>query len=193
MCAWGGVIGPLAFVAAWSISGVATAGFSAIEDAISDLAAVGADTRVTMTAGFVIFGLGLIAFGVAVRDQLAGPAWVAAVATGASTIGVAATPLDGWSGDGVHALFAGLGYVSIVALPLLAARPIAARGSRVLARASFGIALVAGACLVASTLGPAHGLWQRLGLTIADAWIMATAIGLLAAHRPGVARGPARS
>ena len=33
-------------------------------------------------------------------------------------------------------------------------------------------------CLAASTLGPAHGLWQRLGLTVGDAWIVVTALGV---------------
>jgi hypothetical membrane protein len=179
----GGVVGPALFVGAWASAGARTPGFSAVDDAISDLAAVGASTRVLMTAGFVGFGLGLIAFGAALRDQLDGPAWIAAVVTGASTIAVAATPLGGWSGDGVHALFAGVGYVSIVALPLLAARPISRRGARAWARASVAMGAVAGACLLASTLGPAHGLWQRLGLTIGDVWIVTTAVALIASNR----------
>ena len=78
-----------------------------------------------MTAAFVVFGIGLITFGCALRGVLEGPAWIAAIGTGAGTIGVAATPLGGWSGDGVHAAFAGFGYVTLVALPALAARPLA--------------------------------------------------------------------
>ena len=37
----------------------------------------------------------------------------------------------------------------------------------------------AGLCLLATVAGPAHGLFQRLGLTIGDAWIVATAVVLL--------------
>ena len=78
-------MGPAAFVAAWAVSGATTDGYSPVHDAISDLAAVGAPTRVAMTAGFVVFGVGLIAFGFALRTALDGHAWVAALATGACT------------------------------------------------------------------------------------------------------------
>jgi cytochrome bd-type quinol oxidase subunit 1 len=159
---------------------MSTKGFSSIERAISDLAAVGAPTRIAMTIGFVVFGLGLFAFGFALRESLDGHAWIAAIATGASTIGVAANPLGGWTSDGVHATFAGLGYATLVALPLLAARPLARGGRRVWARASVWIGAISAACLLASTLGPAHGLWQRLGLTAGDAWIVATAAAIVA-------------
>ena len=131
----GGVVGPFAFVSAWAIAG-AVGGFSPVDDAISDLAAVGASTRVAMTVGFVVFGLGLIAFGLALRSVLDGPAWVAAVVTGAATLGVAATPLGGWSGDGVHAAFAGIGYLSLVAVPMLASFPMFRAGRVGWARAS---------------------------------------------------------
>ena len=51
---------------AWAISGAATtARYSPVDDAISNLARIGAPTRVAMTLGFVVFGLGLIAFGLA--------------------------------------------------------------------------------------------------------------------------------
>ena len=95
----GGVVGPVAFVAAWTVCGAVTDGYSPVQDAISDLAAVGAPTRVAMTAGFVVFGIGVIAFGFALRAALHSRAWIAAIGTGACTIGVAATPLGGWSGD----------------------------------------------------------------------------------------------
>ena len=87
-----------------------------------------------MTVSFVVFGIGVIAFGFALRAVLAGRAWIAAVVTGACTIGVAATPLHGWSGDEVHGTFAVIGYTAIVALPLLAAAPLAAAGRRGWAR-----------------------------------------------------------
>ena len=83
-----------------------------------------------MTVGFVVFGAGVIAFGAALRVVCAGRTWMAAVATGACTVGVAATPLGGWSGDAVHATFAGAGYVTLVALPILAAGPLARSGHR---------------------------------------------------------------
>jgi hypothetical membrane protein len=176
----GGVVGPAAFVGSWAICGAATAGYSAVDNAISDLAAVHASTQVAMTAGFVVDGLGLIAFGIALREALEGRAWMAAIATGGCTLGVAATPLGGWSGDAVHATFAGLGYAAIVALPLLASTPFARTGRAGWARASVVAGTISAICLLASTFGPAHGLFQRLGLTLADAWIVATASALIA-------------
>ncbi len=188
LLAFGGVIGPVVFVATWALAGSVRSGYSPVDDAISDLAAVGTSTRVAMTIAFVVYGLGMAAFALALRDTLDGAAWVAALITGLATIGVAMTPLGGWSGDGAHAAFAGVGYVSIVTLPLLAAGPFAARGARRAAVASRVVALVAAGCLLASTLGPAHGLWQRLGLTVADAWIVAVATMLACSSRPGVVR-----
>ena len=181
LLALGGVVGPVVFVASWAVAGATVAGYSPIDDAISDLAAVGAPTRGVMTLGFVVFGVGLIAFGCALREVLDGPAWIAAVASGSFTIGVAVTPLGGWSGDGVHATFAGLGYAALVALPLLAATPFAGADRRGWARASVVTAVVSAVLLAASTLGPAHGLWQRLGLLVGEVWIVATASSLIVA------------
>jgi hypothetical membrane protein len=177
-------VGPLAFVGSWALAGASTAGYSTVDDAISDLAAVGAPTRAAMTAGFVVFGLGVVAFGAALRDALDGRAGLACVVTATCTLGVAATPLGGWSGDTVHAVFAGLGYASLAAAPLLAARPFARRGRHGWARASRVAAIASALCLVASTLGPAHGLWQRLGLSVGDVWIVVTALALLSSRGP---------
>ena len=180
-------MGPAAFIGAWAIAGSVTVGYSAINDAISDLAAVHAPTQLAMTAGFVVDGFGLIAFGIALRDAVEGRAWMAAVATGAFTLGVAATPLGGWAGNAVHATFAGLGYTALVALPLLAAFPLARRGRVSWAHVSRLVATVSAICLLASTAGPLHGLFQRLGLTIGDAWIVAAALLLLTTTRPSSA------
>jgi hypothetical membrane protein len=181
--ALGGVLGPLAFVGAWVFAGATTPGYSPVDDAISDLAAVGASTRVVMTMGFVAFGCGLITFGAALRTIHFGHAWIPAVATGAATIGVAATPLGGGSGDGAHAVFAGVGYATLVALPLLAARSFAAIRRPAWAYASVLAAGISSAFLLASTLEANHGLWQRLGLTVGDAWIVVTASAIVVAGR----------
>ena len=175
LLALGGVIGPVVFVVSWALAGATTSGYSNVDGAISDLAAVDASTQVAMTVSFVVFGVGVIAFGFALREVLAGHAWLAAIVTGACTIGVAATPLHGWSGDEVHGTFAVLGYTAIVGVPLLAAAPLAAAGRPGWARVSVVVAAISAVCLVATTTGTAHGLWQRLGLTVADAWIVVTA------------------
>jgi hypothetical membrane protein len=190
LLALGGVVGPLTFVGCWAVAGAVTHGYSPIDDAISDLAAVDAPTRVAMTTGFVVFGVGLVAFGLALRHSLGGGAWMAAIATGTCTIAVAATPLGGWSGDSVHATFAGLGYAAIVLLPALAAPALAARGRTGWARASWFMSLAAALFLVVSTFGPGHGAWQRLGLTVGDAWIVVTAVALATLSGPFADRGP---
>ncbi len=190
LLALGGIVGPLTFVGCWAIAGASTHGFSAVDDAISDLAAVDAPARVAMTTGFVVFGLGLVAYGLALRRALAGRAWIAAITTGGCTIAVAATPLGGWSGDAVHATFAGLGYAAIVLVPALSAPELAARGRTGWSRSGWLAAVIATACLVASTLGPAHGAWQRLGLTVGDVWIVATAVALATVSGPFADGGP---
>ena len=114
-----GVAGPLAFISAWTLGAVGTGmDYSSIDDAISRLAAMGADTRWLMTAGFVVFGISLPVFGGALRRTLTGGAWLAAVLTGLATLGVAATPLDRSAAvDTLHGIFATAGYVSLVAVP----------------------------------------------------------------------------
>ncbi len=173
----GGVVGPVAFVAAWVVAGAATEGYSPVEDAISRLAAQGAATRAVMTAGFVAFGIGVPLYAVALRRTLPGGAWVAAMASGLATLGVALFPLDrSHAGDRIHAVFAGAGYAALAVTPLLAARPLWRRGQRGAAVASMVIGAVSGLCLAATVVGPAHGLFQRLGLTLVDAWLVATAV-----------------
>jgi hypothetical protein len=174
----GGVAGPAAFVAAWAIGGAVATGYSPVDDPISRLAAVGASTRPLMTAGFLGFGAGVAAFAAGgLRPSLDGPAWLAALAAGACTVGVGAVPLDGGR-DGLHGVLAGLGYAALVAVPALAARPLARDGRRDGA-AAVVVAAVAAACLVASaTASSGDGLLQRLGLTTVDAWLALTAVRL---------------
>lgn len=175
----GGVIGPAMFVAAWSILGARTAGYAPADDAISRLAASGASTQTAMTAGFVVFGVGLPLYGSALRRTLPGPAWVLATATGLATLGVAATPLGSPAGDALHGTFAALGYATLAAVPLAAAGPLAAMGRRRWAQWSVLAGLASAACLAATVLGPRHGLFQRAGLTIADAWVVVSAVDMV--------------
>jgi hypothetical protein len=171
------VAGPLAFVAAWAVGGAVAEAYSPVDDAISRLAAVGAPTRPLMTAGFLGFGAGMAAFAGGLRTSLAGPAWVAALAAGACTVGVAAVPLDAGH-DGLHGVLAGLGYAALVAVPVLAARPLA-RDHRASAGVAAVVAVVAAGCLLASlAVAGANGLLQRAGLTLVDAWVAVTALRL---------------
>ena len=173
----------MAFVAAWIGCGLATEGYSAVSNAISDLARLGAPTRSAMTVGFIVFGVAIPLYSIALRRALAGPAWIAATVTGLATLGVAAVPL-GWGRDGLHGLFAGIGYASLALTPALAVVPLRRLGRRRWATASLVAAVAAGVCLIATVAGPAHGLFQRTGLFVGDVWIVASAVAILTGRVP---------
>lgn len=182
--AWGGVIGPAGFVTAWAACGAAKHGYSPIDDAISQLAAVGTTTRPFMTAGFACFGVSVSIYATALRRCVLGPAWLAALSTGVATLGVAAFPLGVSSSiDTVHGALASIGYVTLAATPLLAARPLAESGRGEAAAISLAAGAIAGLSLAATVLGPAHGLFQRIGLTAGDLWLAASAIAILRCER----------
>ena len=176
----GGIAGPAVFIGAWAVGATRIPGYSMVDDAISRLAAVHAPTRVLMTTGFVGFTIGVGAFSVALRHHLPGRAWMAAATTAAATLGVAAFPLDHSSTvDTLHGAWATLGYVSLAATPLLAAGPLRTAGFPRVAVASRGVAAFSGACLAGTVAGPAHGLFQRLGLSATDVWLAGAACAIL--------------
>jgi hypothetical membrane protein len=181
--ALGGVVGPVAFVGAWSLAGLSARHYSATQDAISRLAQTGAPTRAAMTSGFLIFGVGVAVYARALRSALGGRAWLTALATGVATLGVAAVPLGAPVRDTVHGWFAATGYVTLAATPLLASIQFARAGRGRWANASRFAGVGAGACLLATVAGPAHGLFQRLGLGIVDVWIVATALEIIRTGR----------
>ena len=187
--ALGGVIGPAGFIGAWVIGAAVTSvPSSSIDDAISRLAAVGSDTRWLMTAGFVTFGVSLPVYAWALRSTVPGRAWITATATGLATLAVAATPLDRSNTvDRLHSIFAGIGYLTLAATPLLAASPLRAMGHHRLARFGIAAGLTSATALALTTTGLPTGLFQRVGLTVSDAWIVASA---LAISRGVLQRGP---
>ncbi|MBA3652821.1 MAG: DUF998 domain-containing protein [Actinobacteria bacterium] len=163
--------------------GARTAHYSPANDAISRLAAVHAPTRAAMTAGFVAFGVGVPLYGLALRSTLPGRAWMLATATGLATLGVGAFPLDWARGDAPHAVAATLGYVTLAATPLVAARTLGRQGRRGWARVSRVAGVTSAVSLAATVIGPYHGAFQRVGLTVGDAWIVASALGIVARRR----------
>ena len=180
LLALGGIVGPVGFVAAWAAGAVLADHLSPVHDAISRLAAVGAHTRPLMTAGFVAFGLGVPMYAAALRQVVPGPAWLTATVTGLATLGVALAPLDHSSTvDSLHAAFALLGYVTLAATPLLAYRPLMSGGHRRLARLGAIAGAISGTSLLLSSVGDWSGLFQRVGLTASDVWIVASAVAIL--------------
>lgn len=174
----GGIIGPVAFVTAWAVGGLQRDAYSPLDDPISRLAEIGASTRLSMTSGFVVFAFGVGSYALALRRYLPGPAWMAAAATALATLGVAATPL-GAGVDTAHGVAAAAGYVALSATPLLATPAIWRAGRRRAAAMSVVVGVLAAASLAGTVVLESRGLWQRTGLTIADAWIVASAVAMV--------------
>ncbi len=178
--AWGGVVGPAGFVGAWVTAGALTQGFSPAEEAISQLAAMHTPTRWLMTAGFGCFGVAVLGYSIALRDWLGGRAWLAATVTGFASLGAGAFPLDASSTiDLVHMGFATVGSASLALTPVLAARSLSARGHGRAAGASRLVGVLSGACLGATAFVSAQGLLQRIGLTLAHGWLVASAVAII--------------
>jgi Protein of unknown function (DUF998) len=178
--AWGGVVGPVAFLGAWVVGSVTSAYYSPVYDPISRLAAVGTDTRGLMSAGFVAFGMGVPLYGAALRAAVPGRAWMGAVATGLATLGVAAAPLGrSAAGDRWHGVFAVAGYVALASTPLLAAPSLRRNGQRTLASVGVASSAVTALALVLATTTSQRGLFQRVGLTSTHLWIVASALVVL--------------
>lgn len=172
-----GVVAPAAFVGAWVTGGLLRDdGYSPVSDAISRLAETGQPTAPLMTAGFVAYGVLAPVAATALRDRATR---AAVVVTGLGTLAVAAFPLSAEGGqpvDAWHAAAALVAYTANVAAPSLAGR----RASPRVRRASYALSAVIAACLVGSiALDDATGLLQRTGLTLFDAWLVATCVRLL--------------
>ena len=127
----------------------------------------GAPTRAAMTTGFVVFGVAVPVYSRALRAALGGPAWMTAFATGIATLGVAAVPLGSPTRDTVHGWLAARA-TSRSPRPRSSRRCAFARSRpprRGRARRSRAGSRRARACSQRSP-GPAHGLFQRLGLGV---------------------------
>lgn len=178
--AWGGVVGPAGFVGAWATAGALAKGYSPVRQSISRLGAVDAPKRRLMTAGFVCFGVAVPAYGVALRDSLGGRASLVATVSGFATLGAGVFALD--ASPVIDRLHYGLAVVassSLALTPILASHSLSARGYGRAAIASRLVGLSSGACLAAAAFSPAEGLLQRIGLTLAEGWIAATAVAIV--------------
>lgn len=184
LAAWGLVVGPVAFVSAWAVGGLRMPDYSPVHDAISRLAAIGSPERPLMTAGFVVYGVAVMAGGLAVRSSIVRRAWPAVLVNGLATLAVAALPLDvSATGDQAHGAVATVGYVSLALVPALAAAPLSQAGHRRAAVGSVAASVAIGVCLALTVVADAKGAFQRTGLGIGDVWLVAAGISLLASRR----------
>lgn len=178
-----GIVGPGAFVGAWLLGGLQTDGYQPLRDAISQLAREGADTRLLMNAGFVVFGVLIPLWAVLLRRVLGVGVALAATVAGLATLAVGLLPLTREGGqpqDVGHAVAAGIGYVGMALTPLLAVAPLRRLGLTRSAATSGVVGVVSAVALVGSLLVVQRsGGLQRLGLTVVDAWHVVVAVWVL--------------
>ena len=180
--ALGGAVGPAAFIGTWATLGATRSGYRPIHDAISRLAERGAATAPAMTAGFVVFGTAVPLAAAAFKQHVRGPTWIPTLLTGLATLGVAATPLDTSPAiDRLHGVFAGTGYVTLASIPIAMLPALTDRSQRV---AAVAVTTLSGLSLAATLAGPAHGFFQRAGLTVGDVWLVSASIGVAAGIGP---------
>ncbi len=168
--ALGAVVGPLVFISTWLIAGVLRDGYDPVNQAISELADLEAPNRWIVTTGMCVFGIGCLLF----STRLSGPAQISLAIAGVSALAVAAFPCSGGcpgavSGnftDKAHVVAATIQYVSLALTPLLLGRT----PFNIAAFAIGGLALA----MQGAGIGP-NGMMQRIGLTVLDIWLMATA------------------
>jgi hypothetical protein len=121
-----------------------------------------------MTAGLAVLAGGMGPYAAALRP---GRAWIPAGANALTTVAVAAL---GSTFDTVHGISAALGYLTLAAIPLTAATELPHGMAR--RRVAVAVGVASGLCLLATVLGPRPGLFQRLGLTVAQLWVVANAL-----------------
>lgn len=199
-----GLIGPVAFTAAWLVATRRQPAYSLANEHISGLAAPDAEVPHVMTAGFAAFGLCAIAFGSELDRRLGvggrrpglGPALMAA--SGVSMLAAGAFrrdrlsnyPMPGepddpqsWRND-VHDLTAvGAGAMGIGALLALAARFRGDPAWDGLAGPAVATALGSAglsAWFVRDVTRPGNGLVQRASITLPLAFMARVALRMLA-------------
>ena len=173
----GAIWGPAVFVMAWVVGGLLAEGYSPVEDQISRLAGVNAPTLALMSAGFAAFGVGVGTAAWPLRRVIGPAAAMSLGVSAAGTLGVLVTPV-GLSPDVdlLHAVFALLTYGSLALAGPLAALALSRRHP-VWAVASLAVGVVTFLALSYDSTTP--GLFQRIGLTTADAWLIAVGIAAL--------------
>ena len=99
-----------------------------------------------------------------------------------ATLAVALLPLTREPGGGqdvAHAVAAGIGYIGMAVSPLLGGAALRRLGRPRAAALSTLVGVVSACALVASLVVDRSGLFQRLGLTVVDAWYVVMAGQLL--------------
>ncbi|WP_062530551.1 DUF998 domain-containing protein [Demequina rhizosphaerae] len=177
---------PVAFVALTRALGAAWDGYDPVRDTQSELGAVDSPVRWAMNlGGFVVLGLGILAFAAAYRATFAGAAATVAVVlivvAGAGMVVVGFLPCDAGCVDTtvtgrLHSWFSAPGAIGLPAAAMVTARVAAVDGRmrRRWSGWSFGIglaSLASGPVVAAGLLPEADGLLQRVGMWLALGWM----------------------
>lgn len=159
---WSGVVGPVVFVAGWLVLGLTRENFSMVSDPISELARVHTSTHATMTIVFGMYALCLLGFAYATSN-------IVAAMNALATAAVAAFPLGG--ADTAHFVSAAIAYVTLALLPLTVRRTAD----------EWTFTLLITVTLTISVIAPhsVHGIFQRIGLTVGDLWIIARSLQVM--------------
>ena len=199
-----GIVGPVAFTAAWVASTLRQDGYAVAREQLSGLAAPDARDPWVMTAGFLTLGASVVLFASALEEALGGrrragpgPMLVRLAGLGAVAAGIlrrdhmllpppgTAVP-QSWVNDG-HDLSSLVVYAALVAAPLVLARRLAAEPAwRPLAAPTLatGLAnLVLIGLFASKVIEPWNGIVQRVAVTVPLAWTVAVAVRLLR-HSP---------
>lgn len=186
MPAAGAIIGPVVFIASWIVGGLVLDGYSPVTDAISRLAAAGAVTVPILNTGLAVYGLGVLIGAVGLRATIGHPAAVALATNAVLTFGVLVTPLDHSALiDRMHTLFAASAYAALALASLLAARHFRKMEKRAASVASLLVGVTTAMSLAATAIAESSGLYQRIGLTVSDVWMMVIAAQVLSTSSMG--------
>jgi hypothetical protein len=204
-----GIVGPVAFTAAWVTSSLRQTGRPATEIQISGLAAPGARDPWIMVTGFLVLGGSLVAFGPALRQALtepdrrrrAGPAPALIETAGLLTVAAGLLRRDhalltsgrqSWHNQAHDAVSAVIYALLVVIPPLLAWR---LRGHPrwrglppALTACTVATAVILGLFQARNT-GPWAGALQRAGVTVPLAALVAVAAVTAASRTPRPGRG----
>jgi hypothetical membrane protein len=176
----GAIWGPGLFILAWIVGGFMVDGYSPIDDDMSSLARVGAPSESVMNVGLAAYTLGVGMAAWPLRNVIGNGASVALFMSALLVLGVLLTP-DGSSStsDFLHGGFATLLYLSFAIAGPLAALTFRRRGLIGWAIASMVVGAISAVSLWLSLGEVRSGLFQRIGLTTTDVWLMAVGTAVL--------------
>jgi len=201
--AWGGVVGPLVFTAAWVVSSLRQ-DQPAAQIQLSGLAAENARDPQVMIAGFAVLGVCSAGFGAALRRSAslrksAGP-WLVIV-SGAATVAAGAFRRDrmllsgpGFVGESwhnqVHDVVSAIAYAGMLTAPLVLVRRFRANPRWAAVTCPVQVLVLASAATLAvfwsGTAAPWDGILQRAAVSLALAAEALLATRLLLDGRAGV-------